>query len=181
MDWIALLTQQIEAAYAAAQGLIAMTDDDKLAWSPESGTNWLNTGQLLRHITNSCGNTASGFVTGNWNMDKPECTGIDPSWKPVDEQNMLPPASAYLSCDSKEQALEMLEKDKTIALNAIKEAGNERLHSEVSTPPWGGPESSLGAHLLSCIEHLNLHKAQLFYYLKLQGKPVSTMHLWGMS
>jgi hypothetical protein len=30
------------------------------------------------------------------------------------------------------------------------------------------------------VGHLNQHKGQLFYYLKLQGKDVNTMHLWGM-
>jgi hypothetical protein len=30
------------------------------------------------------------------------------------------------------------------------------------------------------IQHLAQHKGQLFYYLKLQGKPVNTAHLWGM-
>jgi hypothetical protein len=30
------------------------------------------------------------------------------------------------------------------------------------------------------IGHLAQHKAQLFYYLKLQGKPVHTGHLYGM-
>ena len=38
----------------------------------------------------------------------------------------------------------------------------------------------LGHRLLGMIGHLTQHKAQLFYYLKLQGKPVNTMHLWGM-
>jgi hypothetical protein len=30
------------------------------------------------------------------------------------------------------------------------------------------------------VEHLAQHKGQLFYYFKLQGKPVNTGHLWGM-
>jgi hypothetical protein len=30
------------------------------------------------------------------------------------------------------------------------------------------------------IDHLKAHKSQLFYDLKLQGKPVNTGHLWGM-
>ena len=30
------------------------------------------------------------------------------------------------------------------------------------------------------VDHLKEHKAQLFYYLKLQGKPVHTGNLWGM-
>jgi len=38
----------------------------------------------------------------------------------------------------------------------------------------------LGHHLLQMVEHLNSHKSQLFYYLKMQGKPVNTGDLWGM-
>ena len=30
------------------------------------------------------------------------------------------------------------------------------------------------------VGHLANHKAQLFYYLKLLGKDVNTMHLYGM-
>jgi hypothetical protein len=38
----------------------------------------------------------------------------------------------------------------------------------------------LGHRLLQMVDHLKSHKAQLFYYFKLQGKPVHTGHLWGM-
>jgi len=31
------------------------------------------------------------------------------------------------------------------------------------------------------IQHLDRHKVQLFYYLKLQGKPVNTADLWGQN
>jgi hypothetical protein len=30
------------------------------------------------------------------------------------------------------------------------------------------------------VQHLAQHKGHLFYYLKLQGKPVHTGDLWGM-
>jgi len=30
------------------------------------------------------------------------------------------------------------------------------------------------------VSHLNAHKSQLFYYLKLMGKDVNTAHMWGM-
>jgi len=30
------------------------------------------------------------------------------------------------------------------------------------------------------VNHLLSHKGQLFYYLKLQGREVNTMHLWGV-
>jgi hypothetical protein len=37
----------------------------------------------------------------------------------------------------------------------------------------------LGRYLLQMVQHLDRHKGQLFYYLKLQGKPVNTADLWG--
>ena len=37
----------------------------------------------------------------------------------------------------------------------------------------------LGRQLLQMVQHLDRHKSQLFYYLKLQGKPVTTAELWG--
>ncbi len=41
-------------------------------------------------------------------------------------------------------------------------------------------EFPLGFQLHQMVRHLDEHKAQLFYYLKLQGKPVNTGDLWGM-
>lgn len=38
----------------------------------------------------------------------------------------------------------------------------------------------LGVRLMQTVGHLTQHKSQLFYYLKLQGRPVNTMHLSGM-
>jgi hypothetical protein len=50
----------------------------------------------------------------------------------------------------------------------------------VFSAPWN-PESQviLGQRLLSMIAHLLQHKGQLFYSLKLMGRDVNTMHLWG--
>ena len=31
------------------------------------------------------------------------------------------------------------------------------------------------------VNHLNAHKAQLFYYLKLRGQAVNTLHMYGMA
>ena len=44
--------------------------------------------------------------------------------------------------------------------------------------PWDPTEKLLGQHLLAMVDHLKIHRAQLFYYLKLLGKPVNTMDLW---
>ena len=47
--------------------------------------------------------------------------------------------------------------------------------------PWNPQPVQLGQQLLGMVNHLNQHKGQLFYYLKLQGKPVNTMHYYGMA
>ena len=64
-------------------------------------------------------------------------------------------------------------------LEGLVESAEERLAEEACTAPWDPTEMLLGHRLLQMAYHLGSHKAQLFYYLKLQGKPVNTGHLWG--
>lgn len=53
---------------------------------------------------------------------------------------------------------------------------------ERPTPaPWDPTAMPLGQRLLEMVGHLKNHKGQLFYYLKLQGLPVNTTHLYGMA
>jgi hypothetical protein len=62
----------------------------------------------------------------------------------------------------------------------IDRAGEDDLANKKMAAPWApGVEYALGRHLLQMVQHLDRHKAQLFYYLKLQGKPVNTADLWG--
>jgi hypothetical protein len=58
--------------------------------------------------------------------------------------------------------------------------GEDELANRQTSAPWD-PNSryALGRHLLQMVQHLDKHKSQLFYYLKLQGKPVNTGDLWG--
>jgi len=86
---------------------------------------------------------------------------------------MLP----YASVD---EALKALAADKAVALEYIAKAGEKNLLEKKMAAPWGGPPQNLFQHLYHMIGHLGQHKGQLFYYLKLQGKDVNTMHLWGM-
>ena len=37
---------------------------------------------------------------------------------------------------------------------------------------------ALGWQIFQMVLHLDRHKSQLFYYLKLQGKPLGTLDLW---
>jgi uncharacterized damage-inducible protein DinB len=175
MNWTELLKKEAEMAYRATLGLLDLVDEDRLDWRPETGDNWMSVAQLLHHQTNACGFCCRGFVTGDWSMPD----GMDVSEMSDDE--MLPPAEALPAVESVAQARELLVADKALAFEMIDQAGEERLGGEMASAPWDPSELLLGRQLLMMINHLAQHKGQLYYYLKLQGKPVNTAHLWGMS
>ena len=71
--------------------------------------------------------------------------------------------------------------DRTLALEMVETSGEEALRSRMLAAPWNpAVERPLGFHLLNMVGHLGSHRAQLFYYLKLLGRPVHTGNLWGM-
>lgn len=164
MNWTTLLTSQLEDAYRATEGLMGLVDEDKLDWAPESGVEWMTTRRLLRHLTDACGWCTENFVRDRW--------GAVMQGKPEDQ----PPSSV----ESLAEAVSELARDKQRALDAIAEAGEEALANRMVAAPWDPTERPLGQHVLQMIQHLELHKAQLFYYLKLQGKPVNTFTLYGI-
>lgn len=129
-------------------------------------------GQLLRHLSDACGAPCKGFVTGDWGM--PE--GFDPSQLPPEE--MLPPAEKLPTVETVAEAKRLLAEDRATAMEMIERCNNEDLENRKVSAPWDPREEALGRQLLQMIGHLEGHKAQLFYYLKLQGHPVNTSHLW---
>jgi uncharacterized damage-inducible protein DinB len=173
MNWIELLKNEIEYTYRVTNKLMDLVDDNQLDWKPSTGSNWMTIGQLLRHITDACGAASRGFVTGDWRM--PE--GVDMSQLPPEE--MLPPAEKFPTVKSVAEAKKLLAEDKQVALDMLAKCTEEDLSTKLVTAPWDPREQILGSRLLSIVGHLNQHKGQLFYYLKLQGKPVNTVHLWG--
>ena len=63
----------------------------------------------------------------------------------------------------------------------IKLAGEDKMGSKMMSAPWEpNNDKLLGKHMLDMVHHLSIHKAQLFYYLKLMGRPVDTKSLWGI-
>jgi hypothetical protein len=174
MNWKELLKSEVESTYAAADGLMGKVDADRLDWKPSTGSNWLTTGQVLKHMTNACGSGMKGFVTGEWGM--PE--GLDPAQLPPEE--MLPPAGKFPTIESVAEARKLLAGDKRVALDMLDACSEDDLANKAATAPWDPGEVILGHRLLQMVDHLKYHKAQLFYYLKLQGKPVNTGDLWGM-
>jgi hypothetical protein len=165
-----ILKEEAEGMYRATEGLFRRVDD--LAWKPATGKNWMSTAQLLHHCTNACGFTINGFVNGEWGLPGGE------SITDLPEDEMLPPAEKMPGVGSVDEALELLAGDRTLCLDVLSSVSDERLLSERSVAPWGGPEVTLFQHCTSMIWHLGQHKGQLFYYLKLQGKDLNTMHLW---
>jgi hypothetical protein len=185
MDWTPLLTAHIEATYKATDGLMKLVKKDDLAWKPKTGTNWLTTAQLLDHLTNACGWCIDAFLRDDWTPPAPPPTkGKAKAKKPAetDPATGMVLASGMPAVKSVAEARKKLEADKQVALAALAKAGEKGLAETMREAPWcPGVKKPLGQHALGMVEHLAQHKAQLFYYLKLQGKPVNTMHLYGMT
>jgi hypothetical protein len=174
MSWSELIKREIAATYGSAEGLVNMVDDSELSWKPATGKNWMTVGQLLMHITNACGAAYRGFVTGDWRM--PE--GVDLSEMKPEE--MLPPAEKLPAVGSVAQAKKLFAEDKQVALEMLAKCDEKQLDTQEAPAPWDPSPMILGHRMLQSIHHLDSHKHQLFCYLKLQGKPVNTGHLWGM-
>jgi len=174
VNWTQLLKSEIESTYASTARLLDKVDPDSLAWKPATGGNWMTVGQLLEHITYACGTTSMGFVSGDWGL--PEGMKVE-DLKP---EEMLQPAENLATAGSVEEAKTKLAEDKILALQMVDQAGEDDLANKEVAAPWAPTvKELLGRQLLHMVRHLDGHKAQLFYYLKIQGKPVSTPDLWG--
>ena len=164
------LRQNAAEMYRVTEALFDLVDD--LDWKPSTGENWMTTGQLLRHCGDACGTALRGFIEGDWRMPD----GQDLEDMPPEDQ--IPSAEHMPTVDSVDEARRILAEDRELAMNLLSKVDDDRLLGERSAPPWGGPERTLFQHCNEMIWHLGQHKGQLFYYLKLQGKPVNTYHLW---
>jgi uncharacterized damage-inducible protein DinB len=167
-----VLLEEVNSTYDITEKLFRRLDDSELSWKPAVGGNWMTASQLLMHCASfGCGKAVQGFVRGDWGMPQ----GAEEV--PADEH--VPPAAKLPGVESVRGALELLARDRSLTLRSIGEAEEDALLERKLVAPWGGPELSLFQHLLMMIAHLAQHKGQLFYYLKLMGKDVSTADLWG--
>jgi hypothetical protein len=166
MNWKGLLEAEIQHTFTVTDRLMGMVDDGELAWKPSAGANWMTTGQLLMHFGMACGAPIRGFVTGDWGM-------------PEGEMSELPPADKLPEAASVAEARRLLAEDRRVALETLALCVEDDLANKPAPAPWDPTPMLLGHRLLQMVDHLKQHKGQLFYYLKLQGKPVSTGDLWG--
>ncbi|MBD3267268.1 DinB family protein, partial [bacterium] len=148
MNWDTLLKSELELVYHATQGLIDFLDEDQLDWKPAMENNWMTHGQLLMHITSSCGFCFRGFVTGDWGLPEgKEMQDLSP-------EEMLPPAEKMPTVHSIREAKDLLEKDRQLALEMLGQTKNEELDSKILAAPWAPDmQRPLGQHLLQMIGH----------------------------
>jgi|SRR5271157_3990983 len=174
VNWTELLSGEIETAYTTTANLLNRVDPEGLDWKPASGSNWMTVGQLLKHITEACGAPSRGFVTGDWGLP----AGVKA--EDLSAEETMPPAEKLPAIGSLDEARRALSRDRDLALQMVRQAGESDLTDKKIAAPWDpGVECALGRHLLRMVQHLERHKSQLFYYLKLQGEPVDTADLWG--
>lgn len=174
MNWTEFLNKEIDTVYAATAKLIDKVDEANLGWKPPSGTNWMTLSQLLRHISDACGAGCKAFVTGDWTL---------PDGRKIEDltlQEMIPIAEMFPSIQSVDEARQLLSADAALARKMVAQAGEENLCNQMVSAPWAPSiRCTLGWQLHQMILHLDKHKSQLFYYLKLQNTQVSTPDLWG--
>jgi uncharacterized damage-inducible protein DinB len=174
MDWRTLLEEELEATFRVTLALLDHVRDEDLDWKPAGGSNWMSMAQLLHHLGHdNAGACFKGFVTGDWGL--PE--GFDPAQLKPEE--MLPPAERMPAVASVAEARAAVEADRRLALEMLARAGEKELASQPAPAIWDPTPIPLGRRLLHMIQHLAQHKGQLFYYLKLMGRPVGTAELWG--
>jgi uncharacterized damage-inducible protein DinB len=164
----------MDIAYTTTSRLFDKVDPQTLNWKPATGSNWMTLGQLIKHITDACGLGCRAFVTGEWVLPDGK------RYEDLSPEEVLPPAEKLPTIHSMGEAQRSLERDRAVALQAIDQASEQDLSSKQIAAPWApGVTQPLGQHLLHMVQHLERHKTQLFYYLKLQGKSVNTVDLWG--
>jgi len=156
MSWKAILIEQVKDAYRAAEGLLEFVEDEHLSWKPESGENWMTVGQLLNHMADACGLMFRGFITGTWEFEE----GLE-------------------AVKTAAEGRDKLAADKAVALELLGNLSDNDLTTRMVQAPWEKKTHPLGYLLSMMVSHLNAHKSQLFYYLKLMGKDVNTAHMWG--
>ncbi|MFC2083069.1 DinB family protein [Candidatus Bipolaricaulota bacterium] len=158
MGWKESLTLHVKGSYRAAEGLFELVEDDHLEWKPEAGENWMTMGQLINHIAaGSCGVAFRGFIGGEWDFEETTNT-----------------------VQSVAEAKSKLADDKQLAFNYLADLTDEDLATRMVQAPWQKEPRVLGNSLNWMVMHLNVHRGQLYYYLKLMGKDIGSAELWGM-
>ncbi len=165
MNWTELLRQEMDAAYAGAEGLMELVAAASLPWKPCSGQGWMSVAQLLRHLGSACGQEMNGLVTGDG--------------EPAEGEHGLPAGHVLPSVGTVVEARRLLAADRSLALAALAQAGEKRLNEATPRGPGDDAPVCLGRRYLGAVRHLETHTCELSCYLRLQGWTVEVSRLRG--
>jgi hypothetical protein len=143
------------------QGLFAKTKATDLNYRPRP--DMMSTGQVVHHLSEGLGEALRMTVTGQW--------------PPMSPEDMLPKVDKMATAKSLEEASKMLDKDGALTADYLSTIPEEQFAQSRYGTPWGA-EGKLWRLALYYLEHMQMHKMQLFQYLRIQGIPVNTMDLY---
>lgn len=140
--------------------LIRQAGSTDLKWRPRP--DMMSTGQVIHHLSEGLAMALQCLNTGEW---------------PLSGEAMLPPLDKIPAIASVDVALAALQRDRSETEKVLAGLSEADFGSKQVSVPWG--ESGLFWRLaFSFLEHLKMHKMQLFLYLRLQGLPLNTMDLY---
>jgi hypothetical protein len=140
-------------------GLFSKAKDTDLNYRPRP--DMMSTGQVTHHLAEGVGSAIQMTVTGQW----PPMTGG------------LPTIDQMKSVASFDEAGKMLDKDGALTTDYLGSLSEDQFANNVYTTPWGA-SGKLWRLALYYLEHMQMHKMQLFQYLRIQGVAVNTMDLY---
>ncbi len=154
----------IEGYYKAARGLVKLTPEDKLDFTPMAGN--MTIAQVLKHVATCLGASLAMALSNNW----PE----------VPEEEMLPPVEKMPKSNSVEEALKEIDVDWELLKKEFEKITDGEFNGNKVKVPWMPFPMTLLEYMMQAMEHLSNHRMQLFTWLKLSGEKLHTGHLYGM-
>jgi hypothetical protein len=142
------------------QHLFSKVQGTELTYRPRP--DMMSTGQVMYHLGEGLGEALKMTVTGQW---------------PPMPDGMLPTIDKMNAAASIDEAVKMLHKDGALTSDYLSTISEEQFLNNRYSTPWGA-SGKLWRLALYYLEHMQMHKMQLFQYLRIQGVPVNTMDLY---
>lgn len=142
------------------QSLFAKAKATDLNYRPRS--DMMSTGQVIHHLAEGVGETLKMTVNNSWpNMPNGGMLTLE-------QMPTIPSIDA---------AIAMLNKDGAATSDYLSTIPEEQFANNVYGTPWGA-QGKLWRLALHYLQHMQMHKMQLFQYLRIQGLPINTMDLY---
>jgi hypothetical protein len=158
----------------ATRGLVAKAAGQKLDWRPEPS--FLILGAVLHHVSTAVGSSLRDVMNEAWEFRPAGGGGASVVGG---EGSGLPPADAFPTVKSVQEALDLIDADWKVFEECFARVDERTFNGQVCKIPWMAPGTTIKEYLLLTVEHLSNHRMQLFMYLRLLGVKVGTGELYG--